>query len=274
MRFLASLDIRTHSAEVGHRGHRPASPGAVAPVVAEQRLVGDSLPEPVELLGVPLDLLFGGQPGPELEEVPLGHRHVDELPGGVPLDHELVGGDDLEDACDLPPDSVQIGGVHVGPLARVVEEAVDRAVGRGQRHLETHPLRDHPLLLEPVEHRVRLPCKPPVGEIVETDALARPHPPAPDPLEILDRLPLGVTVRLLQLTCGRERLLQFRHRREDHQRQHPDPVHPLRNLTVRQPADVTSQPLRGGSECLFGRVEREASHEQDVASAPLRSSGS
>ena len=61
---IALLGLVGHpdaEAEVRHRRHRPAAPGAVAPVEAEQRLVRDALPQLVELLGVALELLLGGR---------------------------------------------------------------------------------------------------------------------------------------------------------------------------------------------------------------------
>jgi hypothetical protein len=252
--------------EVGHRRHRPSAPRPVAPVVPEQRLVRDPLPEVVELLGVALELLLCRELGPELEVVAIAHGHVDELPGGIPLDDEVVGRDHVQHLADLAADALQVGGVQLGPLVGILEEAVDGAVRRGQGQLEAHALGHGALVTQALENRVGLRREAGVGQVVEADLVAGLDAPEPEALEILGRRLLGVLVGLLELVLRRgHRLLEVRVLREHDQRQHPDPVDALAHLTVGQPADVSAQPGAGRAHGLLRSVERQAADEQHVA---------
>src|SRR5206468_3418966 len=124
---------------------------------------------------------------PEPEEVALAHREVDHLPRQVELHGEVVRRDRLDRLLDLLAQPVHVCAMKRGPLLRILEEAVDRAVRRGQTKLEANALLDCALVPEPLEDLVRLPGEAAVLEVVEARLLARLDAPVPEALVLLDR---------------------------------------------------------------------------------------
>ncbi len=105
--------------EVLHIRHGPATPGAVAPVVAQQRLIRHGLPDLVQLGGMPRDLALEVQPRPEREVIRLrARRQVDQLPRHVELDRQVIRRHHFEDALYLVVRALQIRLVYLPATRR------------------------------------------------------------------------------------------------------------------------------------------------------------
>ena len=214
-----------------------------------------------------LELLLGRELRPEAEVVALAHRHVDELPGDVPLDREVTGGDRAEHLRDLAADPVEVGGVQLRPLAGIVEEAVDRAVRSRQADLETHAGRDRAVVAQPPERRVGLDREVAVAQVVEADRAPGPDAEAPDPLEVLDRRRLASRSGCSSSCAGGASVSSMSGAREHEHREHPDPVGARPDLAVREAGDVAVERAAAARNASSAVVERQAAHQQHVAAA-------
>ena len=234
-------------------------------MVAEQRIVGDVLPEVVELGGVAPELVLGAEVREEGEQALVADRHVDELPRHVPLDHQIVGRDLPECQRDLLPHAVVVGPVQPRPVVRLLEVPVDPAARRGEAHLEADTLVDDAVVAQTAEHPVRLERVGAVTEVVELHLGTRLDAEAPDAGDLLQGRALGAAVGLDEcMPWRRDRLLERRMLAVDELGQHPDPVLALADLAVRQEPGVPGQRATRLRQRSLGVGVGHAPHEHHV----------
>ncbi len=117
--------------------HRPLGEGAVAEVVADERLLGDQPREGRHRAG---ETVPGALVGP-------GEHALDVLGlvGAVPLDREVLGRDRVEQAWQLTPDQILVACLGLGVVGgKVSLEGVHCARWERKPDLKAQPGRDHP----------------------------------------------------------------------------------------------------------------------------------